>query len=285
MKDDIELVPAPGASSTYVSVLNIASSGKNELTFDIKGLADTSTDDTIDPKIILRQKSKPDNILATLNVRVLLQRTIEFDVFYVPDINGIGGGEPPSLKAIETSLNEAFAGSAHIKFVAKKLFDKFPFRGLQGGNLDYDPEKLQAMYDDSIKHYDSDPSVYRIFIVRHIQAVGDEIVGFTAPGGAGGGANASAIELFDADGGSSHALELHFFPHEAGRVMGIPTFRSGAGQFDKQAVPIEEFKDDGLTSDLTDPLMGNDATYQTPWIRQQDWIKANHNADSPPFKK
>lgn len=270
--NDFEIVVAPG-SEPYIRInwaegADVIPAYGGRTSFTILGLKENK-DKKAD--VILRRTGRQEALL-TLHVLVLPLREIAVDIMYIsPSSKPMPNGTPTATQIINM-LNQTFGPQASIHYSLGKVTTHAGILGggifSAKGNLDFNgtiDSSALAIINLGIgtgPNQDGFNSRTRIYIVPHINDTTsgkNKAVGFTA--------NNSADSFWSAD--SSQLVLVH----EVGHGLELST-KKFDGLHDNGPWPSEIPQ--GKTG-LMHPSIDN----ATPWIRKQDWIKANESAATP----
>ena len=292
----LEVVIGAGSSSTFISLSTITWHAHG-CSFTIQGLLPTTVSGA---QIILRLKDNPTAVLDTMRVHVFQKRTIPVTIFRIWDSrrphSWVDGGITNSQ--IKAALNNAFAKQANVNFVVtrvstvnlKKNPNKWPWQGddplyftddgsfdnLEGpaGNI----PGFGAAWDftHSLAPPAATPGRPIVPTAKYTIHVVNEFLDSTSMGGVTFGIrdfpDQTTIIPANAAG--------YTVAHEAGHALGLATRNVGPkGKHDLGNWPAQWNTDLANPSNNKVGLMHTHAlTTVVPWIRREDWIKANEEA-------
>jgi hypothetical protein len=287
----LELAIAPGSEKyiTLNSGTTLAITG-TETDLSIKGVASTTSTNAgfgnFDAQVILRQQSSPAIVSGTLHVQVFGPQSVYVDVFYASDSANAASALPATLPTgsqIINEMNATFVPQANVNFVLRISSTLPNCTGAfdSSGNLNFESMDSSGFFplwqncSDASFNVDSQDTVWRIFIVKHLLPQTYDAGTF--------------LDLEDGHGYCytfvNSTAGIRDYAHEGGRAFGLPSAPFGImvnkmGPFDMGPWPFE-FKT------ISDPypagLMNDSTGTQERWIRHQDWDQSNVNASKAPF--
>lgn len=259
----VELAPKAG-SGAFISLQN-QTIVSQETRFDITGIAATPT--TAGCQIVVREKANHANISKPLRVHVLAPRIVDFAVYHAwaesieaSKLTGV----LPSLAAITEELNKTFTDQTNITFnLCRQEIEEFKhcvdviwpdgklYQRIKPGTTEtFTSLLVEKVSEVQGKHL-------KLFVVKDVAPPANkpEIIGLA--------------KYADSWGIIESEAPPRVYSHEAGHALGLTAILVNGEAHEKDGV---------LGPNRVDPLMRR-VVGGTRWLRQQDWFKANEQAN------